>query len=528
MSNVGINIWLLGDALENPELGGAQPTVTDGDFNIGELKVLGGDDYAEGVFSLGPIHVDGQENWGRGDFSLGELQLLGGDDYAAADYTLGPIKVLADGEEDPGLEGGALTFIGLTVQGAGYTWGTGTGDVQLGELELLGSDYDYAEGDYSLGSIRIDANGTTRFFHGIVWLPGLEGDSSFSLVQEGITAEDIVKTDVAVIVKELLNIEGTLTILGTLTSDVLEEVVARSIEIVPILVTLADSFEIDGSEEIIAYKVVSAVEQMSADADLDTQATLLLSAAAALTLRDAIKFSEVLDFDEVANLLAQHTESLKANLDLLEQIQAQMLLVGNAIIAVDTAEESALADLPSTLATLQATIEEGAGVYINIRVGEDVVEGWVLNTDTLGYSEYTNFPFNSLAAVNGRHYAVAEDGLYELTGDDDAGEPIDAAIRTGLLDLGSHFIKDAKAAYLGYTSSGKLVLKVATTAKGQKEEWWYELKQGSAPSLRDGRVTIGRGLRAKYWQFEVVNTDGADFELDDIQVMYNILSRRIR
>ena len=184
--------------------------------------------------------------------------------------------------------------------------------------------------------------------------------------------------------------------------------------------------------------------------------------------------------------------------------------------------------MTASQAQLRVAVAELAGTFVSIRVGNELIQGWVVNTKDQAFSEYQNFPFNSLCASGGRYFAVAEDGLYELAGETDAGAPIQAGIKTGLLDLGTHFIKDVKAAYIGYNSTGKLLLHVTTTQKGRKEQWWYELKQEAADSLRDGRVTVGRGLRSKYWQFEVVNLDGADFELDDIQIMYSVLSRRTR
>jgi hypothetical protein len=40
-------------------------------------------------------------------------------------------------------------------------------------------------------------------------------------------------------------------------------------------------------------------------------------------------------------------------------------------------------------------------------------------------------------------------------------------------------------------------------------------------------VKIGKGLRSRYWQFELVNIDGADFDLDTIEFHPVLLTRRV-
>lgn len=530
MSNVGINIWTLGNALENPQLSGAAPITQDTTFGIGDLHVQGGDYETSNTYvDLGDLYVQSFGKGARAEFSAGSLHILSADyEYSEAQYTLGNLRIQGESEDDPGLQGGALVFQGISIGAQGFPWVIGNADYTTGPLQVLAGDYAYAEGEVLLGELHVDANGAPLVPHGLIFIPGLAADSGFTMVSETVEVGSSIDLAIQSVVEEILGVADTPSTLGELQADVLEELFAKSVEIVPIALYIAEDLGAGADEPLTAYKMAGAIEEMTAEAGEDSHALLNLTFATALTIQDAVDQVENLTFEEVVGLVADDVASLKANFDLLEQIGAEAQVAGNVILLVDSEESALLDGTASTLATLQATIEEGAALYVSVRAGEDEIHGWVMHPDNLAFSEYRNFPFNSLTAVNGRHFAVAEDGLYELTGDDDAGEPIEAAIQTGLMDLGTHFIKDAKAAYLGYTASGKLVLKVVTTAKGQKEEWWYQLKQGSAPSLRDGRVTIGRGLRAKYWQFEVVNADGADFELDDIQVMYNILSRRIR
>jgi hypothetical protein len=143
-------------------------------------------------------------------------------------------------------------------------------------------------------------------------------------------------------------------------------------------------------------------------------------------------------------------------------------------------------------------------------------------------TEYENYPFNSFAFSNRRYLAASADGIYELVGEDDDGVEIDAYVRTGLLDLGTTALKQVIRAYLGYTSDGRLLLKTFTTDGGQKIERWYELTERTADATREARVKFGKGVKARYWQFEVRNIEGSDFSIDQLQVLPLMLSRRVK
>jgi len=81
--------------------------------------------------------------------------------------------------------------------------------------------------------------------------------------------------------------------------------------------------------------------------------------------------------------------------------------------------------------------------------------------------------------------------------------------------------------YIGYTSTGRLMLKVRTVSGGELKEQWYEAQELQAQAPREQMLRIGRGLRSRYWQFELVNVDGADFEIDNLELHPVYLNRRV-
>lgn len=179
-------------------------------------------------------------------------------------------------------------------------------------------------------------------------------------------------------------------------------------------------------------------------------------------------------------------------------------------------------------AELLESIREGVDVLVRVALPDGQYLAWVCNTESKAFTTYRNFPFNSFCELGGHYYGATDEGIYLLEGDDDAGVPIDAHIRGGLMDMGTGRMKRFEAMYLGYRADGQLLLKVVTTSEnGEKTESWYSLDAQPAEAMREGRIKIGKGLKSVYWGFEVANVDGGDFELDTIAWLPMVLDRRI-
>ena len=113
---------------------------------------------------------------------------------------------------------------------------------------------------------------------------------------------------------------------------------------------------------------------------------------------------------------------------------------------------------------------------------------------------------------------------------DDDGEAIGARLRLGMSSLGTRRQKPIASGYLGYTSSGDLRLKVivADSETGEREAHTYRLYVTGASSQREGRIKVGKGLKAAYYDFQIENVDGAGFDLDVIEILPIVLESRLR
>lgn len=146
---------------------------------------------------------------------------------------------------------------------------------------------------------------------------------------------------------------------------------------------------------------------------------------------------------------------------------------------------------------------------------------WVFNARTGAVSRYLRYGFDSFAQIGGHYFGVAEDGVYLLEGNTDAGQRIDARAGTGLLDLGAKELKHVSAVYLDAASDGVLSVRV----QAGQQQYTYQARRASQYNAQQ-RVDTGRGLRATHYSFELLN-GGADFELDAMDVNVAKSARRI-
>lgn len=150
----------------------------------------------------------------------------------------------------------------------------------------------------------------------------------------------------------------------------------------------------------------------------------------------------------------------------------------------------------------------------------NTITTWTVNTKSMAVSEYTNFSFNSLTRMGHKYLGTSSAGLYELNGDSDDGSNIVAQIKSGMMQLGGSRFTSFKAAYIGQRGTGDYVLKVET---GDGKTYNYAV---IGKDMQTSRVHFGKGLRARYFSFELIST-GQDFDLDSVEFIPLVAQRRV-
>lgn len=287
-------------------------------------------------------------------------------------------------------------------------------------------------------------------------------------------------------------------------------------------------FGADGGAQNTA--IVRAVERLL----LAGRATHVAEAVAHLV--DALVLAAMLEEYRVGH--AAERVLLASNVETLYEAFARAVdraLFGAAPMPSYTAmvvvrEDLVLGSRLSHEADFVALVRDSVGFAANLTIDNGEYIAWVLNTQSKGLSRYTQYPFNSFARIGGRFVGAAADGLHWLDGDTDDGAPIEARLRLGLSGLGDRKLKRVPDCFIGYTSTGQLLLKAVTVDEqtGDRVAAIYRLRPRAAGSKRENAFKLGRGMRAVDWDFEIENVDGAGFDLSDVQFNVLRVERRTR
>lgn len=224
------------------------------------------------------------------------------------------------------------------------------------------------------------------------------------------------------------------------------------------------------------------------------------------------------------------TELLQAANALVEALSLQSVATGAGVAALVVPEGLALDAAPQTSAELANVIRDALRLTLRFTLDSGEYAAWVINTESKALSSYRQFPINSFAVFGGRVLGATSDGIYSLDGADDDGEPIAARVRYALTTMGTGRQKRIPEAYMGYTATGDVLVRVITTDTGEgKVAHVYRLvPSASNGAAAQGRAKFGKGTKSVYYAFELENVDGADFDFDKIEMHPLELENRTR
>jgi len=135
----------------------------------------------------------------------------------------------------------------------------------------------------------------------------------------------------------------------------------------------------------------------------------------------------------------------------------------------------------------------------------------VLNPKNMAVTEYEFFDFNSFGFFNGVYLGAKSDGIYPLGSEKDNGSDIDSSFRLGQFNLDVLRPRDL---YLFGRGGGTYKAIIVGDEDTENEVTVSYLLS----NLNEERVKLPRGLEPTYMQIGFENVDGADFEIDSIQV----------
>jgi hypothetical protein len=130
-------------------------------------------------------------------------------------------------------------------------------------------------------------------------------------------------------------------------------------------------------------------------------------------------------------------------------------------------------------------------------------------------TRYTNWPFVQVVRLNNTYYGVAADGLYELGGTTDDGEPIAWAFETCKTDFSDPHKKTVASAYIGGQAGPEVTY---TLRSGDDADRMYDYVTTKIIQKRNHRQKFGLGRRTRYYSFGLAGTGDAAIDMLEFEL----------
>jgi hypothetical protein len=343
------------------------------------------------------------------------------------------------------------------------------------------------------------------------WLEGLSLSDGFTLAGEALTDA------AAAILRERLTLGDTLA--PGLMYGLLVQTVLRLQD------ALARQSALSATETITLSDVTSLFDALQAIEQVGLSDALFGSVIRGRTLSEQLRLQ-----DTLLRFFGATAESLLTMADVMSTLTRRALAVAEPLTVADSMAPVAVMRV-TTVEPVQITATSLLQLLYSQTLSDEIelealfrtpqgVATWAMNTRTGAVTQYDNFAFNSFARLGLRYLGAADNGLYELVGDDDEGDPIIATLKSGALQMSQTRLHGLRAVYLGVNGEGEFFLRLTG---GNGETYLYRVL---ARDMENTKVWTGKGLRHRYLTYELIST-GQDFDLDTIEFVPMRPRRRV-
>lgn len=473
------------------------PTIT--------FESLGGEDTeALGATGYGEILLFGTgiSSFAAGAYGYGEILLYQGPQLAAppaiASSGYGEIELLQ-------VEG----FIPLVIPGEGD-----------GLIELFGQGY--WTPNYGLGVIELFGEGFS------VPPPPVFLEDSMYIGESLEFGYDLSGQDTAVIRALIAFGVDPQTAIDS-SVDVREELLLGVALDAVYLILVTESLGLADLPEATPDRLERVVEHLLLAGLVNSEAEALTAVIESLTMaavEDAMNRVTVVEELDLNGLTEQTFQAMSA---VVEELMIDVTMNDTATATIIVTENVTFNVTMSSEAEAFEYIRENLGFVIRLNLDGFNYIGWSYGTGNAQLSRYTNFPFNSFAELDGKWIGATTEGLFEIGGGDDDGDPIAVKLRGAMTDLGDSQMKRVGYAYLYYSAPDGLILRTITTSEdGEKIAHAYKLNPQPSSATREGRIKLGQGVKSVEWGWELENIDGGSVSLDGLEFVTIQMQRKMR
>ena len=256
---------------------------------------------------------------------------------------------------------------------------------------------------------------------------------------------------------------------------------------------------------------------------LDPNLTFQLSLTQALQIGDELAAFAHLDMHEAFTVRGTLSPQMLMVASFLDAVQAHDTLAPQMVFNLVSLDTLSLTDDQLLQMIFSDEIDDTIEFNLLYVSPDGGTTTWAINTRTNAISQYTNYDFNSFALMGRKYVAASSQGLFELNGLRDGTENIEAVIRGGFLQLSDGMLSGLMGVYIGARTGGGGPWYLKLTM-GDGRDYTYQFM--TQPNLMTTKVSIGKGLNARYVAYELTST-GPDFDLDEITFVPMVRKRRV-
>lgn len=153
----------------------------------------------------------------------------------------------------------------------------------------------------------------------------------------------------------------------------------------------------------------------------------------------------------------------------------------------------------------------------------------VMNTRNFAVSEYKDYAFNSYTRFNSVNLSANQNGIYELddTDTDEGAYTIKANVKSGIVDIHNGTINRLRDSYIVYKSDGDIRLISNADKKVTRRYLVPQQINGINKNIKKRRIKFERGIRNRFFDFNIENINGSELELELLRVFAEpIISKR--
>uniref|UniRef100_A0A6M3JFF9 Putative tail fiber protein n=2 Tax=viral metagenome TaxID=1070528 RepID=A0A6M3JFF9_9ZZZZ len=225
--------------------------------------------------------------------------------------------------------------------------------------------------------------------------------------------------------------------------------------------------------------------------------------------------------DEAARGFDKSINESLVNTDTVSVITSFFNAIAESLVGTDAAsmvssfyksinDGFAIVDTVASKGTLYNIVSESLGLLDTVEFAGETWETYVLNTPKFYPSQYSGFNFNSYAVFENRAFGANDVGIYELTGETDAGETIHTGVVLNSTDFGSANQKRFRRAYLDI--SGTAPKMIFECEDGRREAYDIDTQ---------GKTVASSELKSKSWKLSISDFD----ELDSLKLIPVVLTK---